>query len=254
MITTNRVRELLRVGKPAVGCWVHMGNADSTEILAHMGLDWIALDLEHGPWSFETAQAQLRAMADSDALPIIRVASNDPVLINRALDIGAYGIIVPDVNTREEAVRAVRACKYPPEGIRGCGPRRAALFGLQTGEYLQRANELVLVIAMIESLEAIENLPAILSVAGIDDIHVGANDLACSMGLRGDVRHPQVTAMLDRILQAGKEAGMPVGIGGMGMDECKELIEQGFQFVPLGNDAAAMIRGLRDILRRIDRP
>lgn len=253
MLQTNRVKDMLKAGQTTIGAWVQFGSADSAEIMSRMGLDWLVFDTEHGPWSLETIQEQIRATADTPIVPIVRVAWNDMVLIKRALDIGAYGVVIPWVNNREQAEAAVRACKYPPEGLRGCGPRRAAMFGLETKEYLEKANDLILVIVQIETMEAVENLEEIMSVQGIDAIFVGPADLASSLGVIGQQRHPKNLETIARILDTATRANMPVGIFGMGPEYIKEHIDQGFKFVVLGADASFMMHGLRDILKRIDR-
>jgi len=218
-----------------------------------MGLDWLVFDTEHGPWSIETVQNLIQATAASDITPIVRVAWNDIVMIKRALDVGAYGVIVPWVNTKEEAEQAVRGAKYPPRGVRGCGPRRAALFGLARKEYLDVGDDLTMVIVQIETQEAVDNLDEILAVEGIDAIFVGPDDLASSLGVRGQPRHPRNTETIAHILDVAKKAGMPVGLYGLGPDCIQEHIDQGFQFIVLGSDMSFMINGLRDVLRRIGR-
>jgi 2-keto-3-deoxy-L-rhamnonate aldolase RhmA len=249
----NRVKGILREGKATLGAWVNFGTPDSAEIMAHMGLDWLVFDTEHGPWSVETVQDMLRATSGTEVVPIVRVPWNDPVMIKRALDIGAYGVVVPWINTKEEAIKAVSGAKYPPKGIRGCGPRRAALYGLKRNEYLEVANELVMVIAQIETREAVENLDDILSVDGIDVIFIGPADLASSHGLLGKPRDPKNLETMDRILDTGKKFGVPVGIYSLGPDYVKRDIERGFQFVVLGSDMSFLIHGLREILKKSGR-
>jgi len=147
----------------------------------------------------------------------------------------------------------VRAAKYPPLGIRGCGPRRVALFGLERKAYLDVADDLVMVIVQIETREAVDNLDGIMSVDGVDAVFIGPSDLASSLGIRGQTRHPKNLETIATILEKAKKVGMPVGIYGMGPDFIGEHIDQGFQFVVLGSDMSFMIHGLRDILKRIGR-
>jgi 2-keto-3-deoxy-L-rhamnonate aldolase RhmA len=253
MVLRNRVKEMLKAGQVTIGAWINFGTPDSAEILSHMGLDWLVFDTEHGPWSIETAQQLIQAMSGTDVVPIVRVAWNDPVMIKRALDIGAYGVIVPWVNTKEQAIQAVRSAKYPPKGIRGCGPRRVAMYGLNTKEYLQVADDLTMVIAQIETQEAIDNLEEILSVEGIDAIFVGPADLSMSLGFHGEQTHPKNLEAIWKILEVAKKAKTPVGIYSLGPDWNKTVIEKGFQFVVLGADMSFMIHGLRDILKRAGR-
>jgi 2-keto-3-deoxy-L-rhamnonate aldolase RhmA len=251
MISKNRVKEMLKSNELTVGAWVNFGTPDSAEILANMDLDWLVFDTEHGPWSIETVQQLIQATAATQTVPIVRVAWNDLVLIKRALDIGAYGIIIPWINTKKEAIKAVRATKYPPKGIRGAGPRRAALFGLKTREYLDAADDLILVIAQIETEEAINNLEDIISVEGIDAVFIGPHDLSWSLGLHGNQRHPENLRAIDRVLEIANKNNVPAGIYTLGPDLNKTMIDKGFKFVVLGSDMSFMINGLRDILKSI---
>lgn len=253
MIRPDTLKERLRRGEVTIGAWVNFGTPDSAEILAYMGLDWLVFDTEHGPWSIETVQRMIQATAGTEIVPLVRVAWNDVVMIKRALDIGAYGVVVPWVNNREQAEQAVRATRYAPQGIRGCGPRRVAKYGLEHREYVDAANDLVTVVVQVETQEAIDNLGEICSVDGVDAIFIGPSDLACSLGLGGDKRHPRNLQAIAKILAVGKEHGMPVGIYGLGPEYIEEHIRQGFQFVVLGSDMSFMMHGLRDILTRIGR-
>ena len=253
MVLRNRVKEMLKRNELTIGAWVNFGTPDSAEIMANMGLDWLVYDTEHGPWSIETVQQLIQATAATNTVPIVRVAWNELWLIKRALDIGAYGVIVPWINTKEEAIKAVRAAKYPPKGIRGAGPRRAAMFGLRTREYLDVADDLTLVIAQIETQEAIDNLEDIMSVEGIDAIFVGPHDLSWSLGLYGNQQHPKNLEAIDRILEVAKKNKFPAGVYTLGMEMNKVMIEKGFNFVVLGSDMSFMIYGLRDALKRVGR-
>ena len=253
VIKPNTLKERLQRGETTIGAWVNFGSPDAAEILAHMGLDWLVFDTEHGPWSMETVQRQIQATAGTDIVPLVRVAWNDAVMIKRALDIGAYGVVVPWVNNRAQAEQAVRASRYAPEGIRGCGPRRCAKYGLEREEYVAVANELVMVIAQVETQKAVDNLADICSVEGIDAVFVGPSDLACSLGLKGDKRHPRNLQTITRILEVGKAHNTPVGIYGLGPEHIEEHIRQGFQFVVVGSDMSLMMHGLRDIFKRMGR-
>jgi 2-keto-3-deoxy-L-rhamnonate aldolase RhmA len=157
------------------------------------------------------------------------------------------------VNNKEQAQQAVRATRYAPDGIRGCGPRRAAKYGLERKEYVDVANDLMMVVVQVETQEAVDNLPEICSVDGVDAIFIGPSDLACSLGLGGDNHHPLNLETIAKILAVGKEHGMPVGIYGLGPEHIADHIRQGFQFVVVGSDMSLMMHGLRDILKRIGR-
>ena len=173
----NLLKEKLKKGQPVIGTFVSLGHPDVTESLSRLGFDFLILDGEHAPMGLETMQMMMQAMNGSNCTPVVRPQWNDMVIIKRVLDIGAHGVLVPWVNAKEEAEYAVRACKYPPEGLRGCGPRRAALFD---PDYLKTANDEVLVVVQIETREAVRNIDDILSVKGIDACYIGPFDLSMS--------------------------------------------------------------------------
>ena len=176
----NLLKEKLKTNQAVIGTFVALGHPDVTEMLAGLGFDWLVLDAEHGPLGYETLQRLMQAMNGSGCTPIVRPQWNDMVTIKRVLDIGAHGILVPMVNTREEAEYAVRACRYPPRGERGAGPRRAAW---ADKDYLGTADDEIMVIAQIETPQAVQNLDEILQVDGIDACYVGPFDMARNMGM-----------------------------------------------------------------------
>jgi 2-keto-3-deoxy-L-rhamnonate aldolase RhmA len=188
----NTLKEMLIKGKVAIGTFVQIGHPDVTEMLSQVGFDWLLLDGEHGPFGIETMQTMLQAMSGSKTVPIIRVPWNDPVFIKRALDIGAYGLLIPLVSSKREAENAVLSMQYPPKGIRGVGPRRASRYYLDFKEYISRAEKELLTIVQIETKEAIENIWQILAVEGIDAYFLGPVDMSAALGHFGEVDHPKV--------------------------------------------------------------
>jgi len=247
----NSLKRKLRAGQATVGAWVGIGHPDVAEIMAQMGFDWLVFDTEHAPVTIETVQRLMQVMGDSDTVPLVRVAWNDPVLIKLALDIGAYGLIIPWVNNQEEALQAVRSCRYPPLGIRGVGPRRASRYGLEFSDYLSQANDEILIVAQIETQAAAEHIDEILSVEGIDVFFVGPADLSASLGYLGRWNAPPVLATIDRLVEAGKRKGVPAGIFAMGLAHAQECLERGFQFVALGSAAGFMMQGARNVLGQV---
>lgn len=244
----NPVKAKLKAGEPSVGTWLAIGHPDISEILADLGFDWIVFDTEHGPLSIETVQCLMQAMSYStDCIPMVRVAWNDLVLIKRALDIGAYGVVIPWVNTKEDAINAVRYCKYPPEGIRGCGPRRAAM---RDEEYIKTANDEILIVVQIETETAIKNLDEIFSVKGVDACFIGPSDLTMSLGIYRGLNHPRFKNAVDTVLRACKRWGVAPG---MHCNEANinEAIAQGFQFCALDSDTMFLRRGAVDSLRKV---
>jgi 2-dehydro-3-deoxyglucarate aldolase/4-hydroxy-2-oxoheptanedioate aldolase len=212
---------------------------------------WV--DAEHNPLSLEQIQGHILAAKGSGATMLVRVAWNDPVLIKPVLDMGAAGIIVPLVRTAEDVRRAVAACKYPPEGIRGYGPRRPSNYGRKGGPaFIRRENETVLTIAQIEHIEAVQNLDAILAVSGLTSLLIGPNDLAGSMGHAGEPRHAEVLHAIDSVIAKATQAGVPVGLAAGG--EAEEFLhwhKKGVNWLTVGSDFWLLVRALTSLTEEI---
>jgi 4-hydroxy-2-oxoheptanedioate aldolase len=182
----NRLKELLKAGKPAIGTLLQLPSAPAVEVVANCGYDWLLIDAEHGPIEIETLHAMIRATGGTDTTPTVRVARNLDWLAKRVLDIGALGVMIPGVNSKEEALAAARAVRYPPEGNRGFGPTFAALrWGMPAGDYARAANNEVMAIVQIEHIDAVNRIEEILAVPGVDLPLIGPYDLSGSMGLLG---------------------------------------------------------------------
>jgi 2-dehydro-3-deoxyglucarate aldolase len=248
----NFVKSKLKAGKPAVGTWVEMPYPDIAEQLSAMGFDWLVFDVEHGTYSFPQVQAMMQAMnmSSENCLPIVRVPINDPVYFKWALDIGARGVVVPMVNSNEEAEKVVKSCKYPPEGFRGCGPRRAAQYGARYKQYVETANEDVLVIVMIETEKAIQNIDEILSVKGVDAIFVGPDDLSLNLGIFQQRDDPKFTNALRVILESCHKHGVAPGMH-CNENNISSAISQGFQFVALNDDDTFLQLGAKQCLEKV---
>jgi len=251
MLSTQRLKRKLRAGEVCLGTILALGSPAAAEIVAALGLDFVMIEGEHAAADMGTVQAMLQAMGGSDTVPVLRVARNDATLIKVALDVGVPGIVVPDVRTRADAEAAIRACKYPPAGIRGLGRSRASLWGLRAADYLQRANEETLVIPIIEHYEAIENLDEILSVPGFDAIWFGPADLSASLGLLGQPQHARVTEARQRMLDACRRAGLPAGQSSGSAAEARGLLDQGFTMVMVQSDASLIFNGLQQDLKAL---
>ena len=196
-------RQRLRSGKRLIGTMVTLSTPSTAEILAEVGYQWLFVDAEHGP--LETAELLGILQAVSDRVPcVIRVPKNDDGLIKKALDLGAAGIIVPNVNSADEAAAVVDAARYAPEGSRGVGLARAHGYGLSFAEYVENANDHIAVIVQAEHKDAVENIEAIASVPGVDAVLLGPYDLSASLGKMGEISDPVVTAAIDRITEACK--------------------------------------------------
>jgi 2-dehydro-3-deoxyglucarate aldolase len=244
----NTLKTKLQKGERVIGTFVGLGHPDVTEILSRLGFDWILLDGEHSPLGFETMQQMIQAMNGTDCIPIVRPQWNDPVQIKRILDIGAYGVLIPWVNSKKEAEDAVRACKYPPEGIRGFGPRRAGMFD---PDYYKTANEELLVAVQIETEEALKNLDEILSVPGIDACYIGPWDLSVSLGfgIPPIWDEPKYLAAFDRVLEAAKRHEKPAGMFAT-IDNIEWALGKGFKFNTVDCDDHLLIRAAKMALEK----
>ena len=247
----NQLKETLKAGKAAIGTFIQIGHPDITEMLSNVGFDWLLLDGEHGPFGIETMQTMLQAMNGTKTVPIIRAPWNDPVYIKRALDIGAYGLLIPLVSSKREAENVVHALRYPPGGIRGVGPRRASRYYLDFKEYVATVDAELLVMVQIETREAVQNISEILSVDGIDSYFVGPMDLSAALGHMGDVNHPEVTETIAKIVEAGKKAKKIGGIYAFSVEDIQKRIQQGFQFISFGSDSRLLMGSAQESLKKI---
>jgi len=249
----NRLKRMLREGETALGVWMTTNSIEAAWTLANSGVDWILFDLEHGPCSIETVDRIIRYIRGCHAVPLIRVVWNDVNAIKRALDTGAWGVVIPWVSSKEEAENAVKFCRYPPEGIRGAAPGRPAeVWGISPDEYLKIANNEIMVIIQIEREEAVENIEEILSVEGIDATFIGPTDLSNSMGYVGEPFHPRVVEAMNRILETSIRMGVTPGIAyGLNDNHIKELIRKGFKFIGIGSELSLLERGCKAALKSI---
>jgi 4-hydroxy-2-oxoheptanedioate aldolase len=241
-LPVNRFKRALKEGKPQIGMWSSLSSHIVAEILAHAGFDWVLLDTEHSPNELPMVQSQLQAMTGGTATPVVRPAWNDMVLIKRYLDIGAQSLLLPYVQSAEEAKNAVRFTRYPRDGVRGvAGSTRAAGYG-RTRDYMRRAHEEICVLVQAETRQALKNLEEIAAVEGVDGVFIGPNDLAADLGYLGNWQHPEVwKAMEDaakRIRRAGKAPGILVG-----ESDGRRCLDAGFGFVAVGADTGMLVRG-----------
>jgi len=237
-------------GKATLGSWLQSCSPVMAEILAEAGFDWLLIDMEHSPLGLETLVSIIQAMKGTAAVPFVRAPWNDFVTIKRILDCGTYGIIVPYVNTREEAERAVAACKYPPAGIRGiAGSPRGNDYGA-TKERLKVISEEICVITQIETPAAAANIDDLLTVDGVDGFFIGPMDLSTSMGHFADPSHPEVQktirALEEKVLPSGKFLGTLTS----SMEQAEELFRRGYQFVTVMSDTTSLGAMARERVNR----
>ena len=240
---TNPVKEKLRQGKPTFGTWLSLGNLHAARVLARSGFEWLTLDIEHSPIDWSTASVIFAAVADAGCVPLARVPEGDHYCIKRVLDAGAWGIVVPMVNTVQQAKTAIAAAKYPPVGNRSVGGGMHALnFAAASGEYYERANDETLVILQTESPTGVSNAEAIYSLPGCDAIFIGPVDLRFNMrtpdgGKPTDEEHE---ALVQEVIRIGKKVGTPTGIHCMDPESALERAEQGMQFLAVASDLRMM--------------
>ncbi len=231
----HQFRQRLQSGELLVGTMVTFGSPEVAEILTGVGFDWLFIDAEHAPFAALDIQRVLQG-AGSKMPCLIRLAASEEVLIKKALDIGAAGIIAPMVNSAEQAERVVRWSKYAPVGTRGVGLGRAHGYGMGFQEYIESANQDVAVVIQAEHIEAVENIKAIVQVAGIDGVLIGPYDLSASLGRLGEVEHPEVVAAIGRVTDACQAAGIPLGVFGISAEAVKPYIERGYTLIVAGVD------------------
>ena len=247
----NPVKQKLKNGQKTIGGFLQTLSPVAAEIMAQAGFDWLIVDLEHAPGDFANLQAQLQAMNGSGVVPFARAPWNDMVAIKRILDTGVMGVLVPYVNTREEAEAAVAACKYPPQGVRGvAGSPRAAGYTGNTMPYLSSANKETIVMIAVETMEAVENLDEILEVDGLDGIFIGPVDLASSMGYLGDPGQPEVQEIIARIESRVFASEKFLGTLAATWEKANSCFERGYQWMVVMQDGATLVRASRQAVTR----
>jgi 4-hydroxy-2-oxoheptanedioate aldolase len=241
----NRIKEIWKSGRCATLGWLAISHGFTAEVMARQGFDALCVDLQHGTSEMKDVGPLLQAISQTETVPFVRVAWNEPAAIMKALDLGAYGVIVPLVNDAAEAAAAVAACRYPPVGIRSNGPVRAIQYG--GGDYVANANDEILVMAMIETKDGLANLDAICATPGLDAVYIGPADLSFALGLppRGDNPDPVHIAACDRIRDAAHRAGIKCVMHCASAAFAAGAVKRGFDMVMLTSDLASMIAGVR---------
>jgi len=233
----NTFRAALAAGEVKIGFWQGLTSSETVEISARAGFDWLLMDGEHAPNDMAMLRDQLRAAQLGSAHPVARVVAGEDWMIKQVLDIGYQTVLVPMIDTAEQARRAVEACLYAPEGRRGVGAAlaRASDFG-KRGQYLSNANDEICILLQVESAKALENLDEILGVERVDGIFIGPADLSADMGYRGQPAHPQMRAVIREITRRIRAAGRAPGILLGDAAHVAEAREDGAQFIAVGSD------------------
>lgn len=251
---TNRFKQAILAGRPQLGLWLALGNPLSAEICAGAGFDWLAIDAEHAPQHLPGILAQLQAIAGyPDCHAVLRVPSADPVGLKQYLDLGAETVLVPMVESAEQAAAVVRACRYPPVGERGIGGARASRWG-RHGDYLQAANREVCVMVQVETMRAMQELDSIAAVPGLDAVFIGPADLAASMGHIGQPGHPEVMAAVLAAVGRLRALGKPSGILTRDEQLARRLLAGEAQFVAVGVDTLLLAQATSALAQRFRAP
>lgn len=252
------LKEKLHKQEVTIGSWITLGHTSIAEIMAKAGFEWLVVDMEHSVITLEVAQQLIQVIEGCGAVPLVRVGENNPNIIKRVMDAGAYGVIVPMINSQEEAEAAVKAVKYPPLGTRGVGLARAQGYGSRFDEYAARVNQESIVIAQIEHIDAVNNLESIISTGGIDGCIIGPYDLSGSLGVPGKFEHSQVLDALKRVEQTCKKKKVALGIHVIQPDYrlVLEQVAKGYSFIGfsldilfLGNSCREQVKAVYENIR-----
>jgi len=248
MVRENRLLHIWQTGGYVINGWLHLPSSFAAEVMAHQGWESLTIDFQHGVIDYAAAVTMLQAISTTDVVPLARVPWNSPAEIMRMLDAGCYGIICPMVNTRVDAETFVGACRYPPRGYRSFGPTRAMLYA--GADYPESADHHIITMAMIETVEAVENLDDILSVDGLDAIYIGPADLSQTFGgtERSDLTEPRMVDVLDRILEAARRHNVVTGIYTGSAAYAAMMVNKGVQFVTIQSDWRLMAAAARDAI------
>jgi 4-hydroxy-2-oxoheptanedioate aldolase len=241
-LPVNRFKRAIKAGKAQIGIWSSLSSHIVAEVLSNSGFDWVLLDTEHSPNELPMVQAQLQAMHGGSANPIVRVAWNDMVMVKRYLDIGAQTLLLPYVQTVEEAKNAVAYMRYPQDGVRGvAGTTRASGYG-RIKDYLKKAHTELCLLVQVETRKAMANIDAIAAVDGVDGVFIGPNDLSADMGYLGNWQHPEVWKVMEQAAKKIRAAGKAPGIL-VGAADGQRCLDMGYLFVAVGADVGMLASG-----------
>jgi 2-keto-3-deoxy-L-rhamnonate aldolase RhmA len=255
---SNTLKQRLQKRETTIGSWITLGHTSIAEIMAKAGFEWLVVDMEHSVITLDIAQQLIQIIEGCGVVPLVRVGENNPNIIKRVMDAGAYGVIVPMINTKEQAAAAVKAVKYPPLGTRGVGLARAQGYGDKFNEYAATVNAESIVIAQVEHIDAVNNLESILSVEGIDGCIIGPYDLSGSLGVPGNFEHPDVLAALKKVEQTCQKRRVALGMHVIQPDyrQVMEKVAKGYSFIGfsldilfLGNSCREQVTRLRENLK-----
>ncbi len=251
MIKQNQFKKALNDDKPSFGLWQGIPDSSVAEIGAGAGFDWVLIDAEHGPFDLRSVMSHLQAVEPYPVSALVRPVEGSTALIKQLLDIGAQTLLVPMVDSAEQAQQIVRAAKYPPQGIRGLGTSmaRAANWN-RTADYLTQANDEICIIVQIETLAGLQNLESIVNVEGVDAVFIGPSDLSAAMGYLGDPGHPDVIAAIENGFKVIQQAGKSAGVLAVTKELVETYIDAGAKFIGVGVDAALLANATRQLAKQ----
>ena len=245
----NKIKEMMKAGKPVINGWCAIPSTASTEAMAHQGWDSLTIDMQHGLVDYSNALPMLQTISTTEVTPLARVNWNEPGQIMKILDAGCYGVICPMVSNKEEAEKFVQACMYPPNGYRSFGPIRGLIYG--GPDYAEHANDEILKLAMIETEESLGKLDEIMSTEGVDGIYIGPADLSLAIGEKPGFDRPESTKAYSeilRILEHAKKNNIFAGIHNGTPEYATKMIEKGFDFVTIASDLRALSAGAKSMV------
>lgn len=230
------------------GTFINLGSSITAEIAAQSGFDWLLIDIEHGSADLESLMPQLQAVGGSPAVPLVRIAANEPPRFKRVLDMGAGGVMIPYVSTADEAAQAVAAMRYPPRGIRGVAKlNRGSAFGVNFEDYFANSHEQLVCVVQIETEDALNNIDEIAAVDGVDVLFIGPLDLSVNMGIAQQFTHERFIKAQAKVVAAAKNAGKAAGILLLNTDMIADTLKAGFSFVAVGSDGGLVAVGMRQL-------
>jgi 2-keto-3-deoxy-L-rhamnonate aldolase RhmA len=244
----NKLKALIQREQPAIGSWIGFADPYSVELMADLGFDWLLVDMEHIPLDRNSLRTILMSMKSGSAAPVVRLPSNSRDHFQTALDLGALGIVVPMIDSREDALQAVNFCRYPPIGTRGFSPTRASRYFQDLESYANQANDEIALIVQVETPRAIANLEEIVTTEGIDGIFIGPGDLASFMNLATQTGHPEIESIVDGIIETVRAHGTPFGLPTWSPAECLNYVRRGACLLTIGSDLGFMSSAARTSL------
>jgi len=249
-LPANTFKRAIKSGRQQIGLWSSLSSHLTVEVIAGSGYDWLLLDTEHSPNEIPMVHSQLQAMTGGTAHPIVRPPWNDTVMIKRFLDIGTQTLLIPYVQTDEEALKAVAATRYPPKGVRGfASSSRATRFG-RVKEYFKRYEEELCVLVQVETRQSLDNLEAIANVEGVDGVFIGPGDLSAGLGHLNDQAHPEVQSAIVDAIKRIKACGKAPGILTPDEKLARKYIDAGTLFTAVGSDLGILARGSEALVAR----